>query len=510
MKVVFRGVPVRLPLRSALAMVLLIAGATGRPGARAAGDTDWRPAALSALLRMPHDWDAETAAQATPPVIPGLSMDQDPAGLIGSLNAGGSTLTADSPFFLNLGSNGRTCFSCHQPQTGWGMSAASVKQTFSDTDGMAPIFRPVDGAVCPTADTSTLAARRAAYRLLVSKGLIRIGLPVPDAAQFSITAVKDPYGCNTDPATGLTGPASGIVSVYRRPLPSTNLGFLNAIMWDGREPTLQSQAVDATTGHAQGTTALSPAQIADIVSFESGLLTGQSQIKHVGSLSADLATGGPNGLKDTLATFFPGINDPLGGNPKGIPFTSQIFNLYQAWAGAANDGRAAIQRGEAVFNTKPIAITGVSGINDTLGVQTLNGFCGTCHDSPNVGNHSVKLPLNIGVGNAGPFNATTGTGAVPVLDIADLPVFTVTCNSGPHQGTVYTVTDLGRAMISGACADVGKVKGPILRGLASRAPYFHNGAARSLDDVVTFYDQRFGIHFTDEEKSDLVAFLNAL
>ena len=160
--------------------------------------------------------------------------------------------------------------------------------------------------------------------------------------------------------------------------------------------------------------------------------------------------------------------------------------------------------------TKPIAITGVNGINDALGVATLNGFCGTCHDSPNVGNHSVKLPINIGIANAGPFDAGTGTGAVPALDIADLPVFTVSCDQGLHQGTTYKVTDLGRAMISGKCADIGKVKGPILRGLASRAPFFHNGAAKTLDDVVTFYEQRFGIGFTVQEKRDLVAFLRAL
>src|SRR5258706_3038503 len=48
------------------------------------------------------------------------------------------------------------------------------------------------------------------------------------------------------PATGLTSPTTGIVSVYRRPLPATNLGFLSAIMWDGREPTFQQQAIDAT------------------------------------------------------------------------------------------------------------------------------------------------------------------------------------------------------------------------------------------------------------------------
>jgi cytochrome c peroxidase len=54
------------------------------------------------------------------------------------------------------------------------------------------------------------------------------------------------------------------------------------------------------------------------------------------------------------------------------------------------------------------------------------------------------------------------------------------------------------------------MKVPILRGLASRAPYFHDGRAATLQDVVDFYDQRFDIGFTDDEKRDLIAFLDAL
>jgi cytochrome c peroxidase len=72
------------------------------------------------------------------------------------------------------------------------------------------------------------------------------------------------------------------------------------------------------------------------------------------------------------------------------------------------------------------------------------------------------------------------------------------------------VTDQGRGLISGKFKDIGKTKGPNLRGLATRAPYFHNGSAKDLNAVVAFYDQRFHIGFTDQEKSDLVAFLNAL
>jgi len=75
--------------------------------------------------------------------------------------------------------------------------------------------------------------------------------------------------------------------------------------------------------------------------------------------------------------------------------------------------------------------------------------------------------------------------------------------------TIQT-TDPGRAMITGSWKDIGKSKGPILRALATRAPYFHNGSAGDLDAVVDFYDQRFGIGLTEEEKADLIAFLRTL
>jgi hypothetical protein len=91
-----------------------------------------------------------------------------------------------------------------------------------------------------------------------------------------------------------------------------------------------------------------------------------------------------------------------------------------------------------------------------------------------------------------------------------LPVFTLHCVAGPLAGNTYTVIDPGRALISGNCADIGKLKGPILSGLAARAPFFHNGSAATLLDVVNFYDQRFAIGFTEREKHDLVAFLQTL
>jgi len=280
-------------------------------------------------------------------------------------------------------------------------------------------------------------------------------------------------------------------------------------MWDGREPSLTSQAIDATLGHAQANAAPTPAQQAEIVAFESGVFTAQVFDQKAGTLHQDGALGGPIALSLQLPKFFIGVNDPLGLNPTHAPFDPNIFDLYRPWLGLPdrNDDepsrRQSIARGEEVFNTTNINITGVAGLNDVLKTTSIPGFCGTCHDTPNVGNHSVKAPLNIGIANA-------GANSPPALDISGLPVFTLQCTQGPLTGQTFVVTDPGRALITGNCADIGKLKGPILRGLAARAPYFHNGSAATLLDVVNFYDQRFGIGFTSEQKRDLVNFLNAL
>ena len=85
-------------------------------------------------------------------------------------------------------------------------------------------------------------------------------------------------------------------------------------------------------------------------------------------------------------------------------------------------------------------------------------------------------------------------------------MFTLWRTSGSLAGQIFEVIDPGRALITGQCADIGKLKGPILRGLAARAPYFHNGLAATLKEVVEFYDQRFAIGLTDQDKADLVRF----
>lgn len=407
-------------------------------------------------------------------------------------------LNPDNPFFDVLGSNGRACVTCHQASQGWSITPAGVQQRFAETGGLDPIFRTNDGSNCEGADTSTVDARQAAFSLLLSKGLIRIGMDVPSGAEFVIESVDDPYRCNA----GLNS-----ASLFRRPLPATNLRFLSAIMWDGRESPgtlsirdgLLRQANDATRGHGQAPADVSAADLEAIVDFEMGLHSAQSVDTLARELTAESAKGGPINL--SRQPFFLGINDPLGQNPSGAPFDPRVFTLFDAWAPSPSashspqaDARAAIVRGQEIFNTHPIDIVGVSGLNDELNVASIPGTCTTCHDAPNVGDHSVKAPLDIGLTDA---NQRT----------ADLPLYTL---RNTHSGEIVRTTDPGRAMVTGRWKDVGRFKGPVLRGLAARAPYFHNGFAATLLDVVNFYDTRFNIGLTAQDKADLVAFLQAL
>ena len=184
------------------------------------------------------------------------------------------------------------------------------------------------------------------------------------------------------------------------------------------------------------------------------------------------------------------------------------MTMYEAWANAPPDAsignaqlrdrvaaaRKAVARGQALFNTKPIQIRDVKGLNDALGVATIPGTCTTCHNSPNVGNHSVPLPLDIGLADAS-------------RRTPDMPLYTL---RHKMSGATVQTTDPGRALISGKWNDIGRFKGPILRGLATRAPYFHNGSAKDLHEAVDFYDTRFGMGLTADEKNDLVAFLRTL
>src|SRR5437867_5873509 len=283
----------------------------------------------------------------------------DATGQIRTVDTNGK-LDLTNPFFQDLGTNGRRCVTCHLPDQGWTITPSSVQKRFADTGGLDPIFRTNDGSNCENADVSTLTKHQSAFSLLLNRGLIRVGIDVPATAEFEIVSVDDPYDC---PAS-FTSPLAA-ASLYRRPLPSTNLRFLTTIMWDGREPTLAHQANDATLGHAQGAPLTTDQQNA-IVAFEAALFTAQAADDAAGSLTAAGAHGGP----DTLSQqpFFVGINDPVGLNPAGAPFDPRAFTIFTAWASSkGNDptthARRSIARGQEIFNARPFTVSGVAGLN---------------------------------------------------------------------------------------------------------------------------------------------------
>lgn len=178
------------------------------------------------------------------------------------------------------------------------------------------------------------------------------------------------------------------------------------------------------------------------------------------------------------------------------------MSLYDSWnrfkttksTHGTKSARAAIARGQALFNSKPILIKGVKGINDDLAVSVLPGTCTTCHNTPNSGNHSTPMPLDIGIADES-------------RRTPDMPLYTL---KNKTTGEIVKTTDPGRALLTGKWKDIGRFKGPILRSVASRPPYFHDGSAPDLQSVVEFYNNRFSIGLTEREKADLVAFLAAL
>src|ERR1700683_2103415 len=460
----------------------------------------------------------------------GLPLSLDQVGVLESSSTNRFNTGSTNAFFANLGTNGRACGTCHVEANAWTFTPLHA-QRLARNDSL---FAPVDGSDCPPL-SSNQEPNSANSSMVVKYAVIRIQLAIPATANFTLASATNPKGCAIPPGSQTI---SGDLFLFRRPPPSANLQLLSALMWDGRETLekittqpggeslapllfdLADQANTATTTHAQGAPIIGAQAQQDILNFETGLYTAQVVlVPDVGVALLDLgAKGGAYYLQNTVTPAFAiGVNNPL-----IPPFTNTIFTIFSAWEPTSPEYRRlppvqqAIGRGEAIFNNTTFTIHDVPGINsvpsdpfyngaDPLAGQDVVAGCGLCHNNPNVGNHSTSLPINIGITMARPTN--NDGSANTALDLANLPIYTLT-NS--LTGATVQVTDPGKAMISGNWMDIGKTKGPVLRGLAARAPYFHNGSAKDLPAVVNFYNQRFNIGLTPQQQSDLVTFLEAL
>lgn len=456
-------------------------------------------------------------------------------GELGIINKSGVTDTVGHPFFEPLGGTGRACVTCHQPADAMSLSLQSIQQRWEQTAGGDPLFDTIDGANCPDKPRGDPKS----HSLLLDRGLFRISLPWPPKSfdgteikpEFSIKVISDPTGCNTSPQYGLKSDNPRI-SVFRRPRMTANLRYviderddpvfavftvktgmpfpkdpdtghrvnLN-LMFDGREPNLRTQAITAGIQHMQTHGSLTPEQVKRIVDFESHIYAAQVSNRHTGSLDADNV---PKGLGPArLSTAHASL--------PGDRLNTPTFQLFDEWkppqlqpsGSEADEFRASVARGSDVFMTKLMWIRDVWTITNGGSGNPMKRSCSTCHNSQMTG-------LDNGPGWFG-LGMSTPPWTTPH---PDMPLFELTCHKDavphPYEGRKIRTYDPGRALISGKCVDIGALTIQQSRAIAARAPYFSNGSAKNLGEVLEFYERRFDFKYTPQEKQDLINFLSVL
>jgi cytochrome c peroxidase len=389
-----------------------------------------------------------------PDSLPNNLPHPNPGGKAATFSTQGSVnLTGE--FFQPQGSNGRSCATCHIPEEAWSINPGTLQTLFDETDGTHAVFNLLD-ANNPNMDVSTPAAKLSAYSMMLSRGVFRRGGAPRPNSEWELIAVEDPHGFAS---------LNRLVH-WRRVMPTINFKQgSSTVNWDGGNTVgvviqdgLANQAARNITGAQQGPPA-PPEVIEDIVNFQMSLSTAQLIVPGVGRLDSDGARGGPEELSN-------------------MNKTQGRFDLFDAWVNHANPRRAQIARGQAIFNS-----TNANGRS-----------CNGCHNSANNGTNINNVLFDI--------QAASAAARTP-----DLPLYTFRNRT---TGEIRQLTDAGRGNITGLWNDLGRFKTPTIRALAARAPYFHNGIAPTLTDVVLHYERHLGFVYTDQERADLVAFLNAL
>jgi cytochrome c peroxidase len=367
--------------------------------------------------------------------------------------SGSVNLTGE--YFKVQGTNGQSCASCHIPEDAWSINPGTLQRLFDETDGKHPVFSPRD-ANNPNMDVSTTQARRAAYSMLLTRGVFRRGGPPLPNSEWELIAAEDPHGFAN----------LNLLVHWRRSMPTINFPVGSVtVNWDagsnvgkGQRAALVNLTNRLFTGALQAKTPR-PEVVDGIVDFESSLLTAQLTMPGIGRLDSDGAHGGAEALSK-------------------MSKVEGRFDLFDAWANDPNPLRAQIARGQDVFNS-----TNVS-----------HRSCVVCHNTANSGTNSGNNLFDV--------NTASAEARTP-----DLPLYTF---RNKQTGEIRKLTDAGLGNVTGRWEHLALFKTPTLRGLAARAPYFHNGIAATLEDVVRHYEKHFEFVFTDQERADLVAFLKAL
>ena len=407
---------------------------------------------------------------------------QDQTGELMLYNYDGPVAGSRNAFFQELGSNGRACITCHQPSNAMSVSTATLQQRWEESQGRDAIFASIDGSNCPTLPQT----EKTSHSLLLNRGLFRIYLPWPavDAKgapikpEFTIEVVRDPTGCNTDSVYGLQT-AHPTISVFRRPRMTANLKYVvgsedlfdvgaspihrGTLTADGREDTLESQAVSAVLAHEQGKIRPTQEQLQEILDFERQIFVAQSTDKVGGDLTEP---GGPKAFGAwNLARAKVQPTAVVRSEPAFLTAADWQPSPYARTDQPLSDYRASVVRGNQIFSSRVFSISETANLDERNSAKATQGTCATCHNAALTGNDPTHAWMDI------------GTTVLPTAeDSPDLPLFKITCSASaaphPYRGRVIYTTDPGRALTTGKCSDVGSVVMQQFRGLSARAPYF--------------------------------------
>lgn len=324
-----------------------------------------------------------------------------------------------------FGGNGRTCSTCHRDATGT-FSPAEAQALYA-RDRRDPLFRPIDSDL----------GLGLTYARLLDDAVVRVTVDLPP----NVTIAEMPTARSV---------------VLNRSVPTTiNTPALDPVlMWDGRAPTLEAQALGAIHGHAEGTIEPTASQLSAIAKYEKTLFS-----------------------SDVLRAFAAG-----GAAPELPPGNTD-----------------AEKRGRVAFVKGP------------------NGKCAFCHDGA-----MLDQTNEFNIDKSSPIGSRFGVAFVSELNDAHNPVLTYLFTK--PDGTVAQVqsADPGRALITGNSADgfPAQFKIPTLWGVSKTAPYFHDGSAKTLEDVGAHYQKFFdvlavrfqtpSVIISDQERDDIVAYLKLL
>lgn len=349
-----------------------------------------------------------------------------------------------------FGGNGRTCATCHAVDSAFTMSPEKAQALFAANPDH-PLFKQ---------DGSDDGLGNGVSRML-THATIRITIPLPPNIRLASDPSATAVTLNRGIFTLLDSPAVERPSVVSHP----------ALMWDGRAPDLQAQALDAILTHAEPTDEISPQDLEKIARYQS---------------TEDFFTSAE------MRAFACG-DGPAPGLPEGTTDSER--------------------RGRAFFVSRP---------QPTAPPFELR--CSTCHSGPLLNENDANQPLIL------PPNAGTKFNDVAVQSFNRIgnPMLDFVVEN--PDGTTWTVTtaDPGRILVAGqtphcpspACIPCGPYvpfnpslapkagnicavipfdtvafKIPTLRNIRNTAPYFHDNSAKNLDELMDHYVDFFEFVF---------------